>query len=349
MQYSIYTLNPQTCSAPRRIPSSPWATSPTLCSERSTATAAGCARRRMQGRCLAETWKMAVVLENEVSISRPGTQRSQRRFSSLRGVSHHWGRSDSPDGSSRSRWALSLVVMEIWRAERMQGARTIHALRAQVVHIFFTNRCDHLIHEFHHFPIFYIFPRLSLSLSFSLSLFLSFFLPSFFRSFFIFSLFMKNTPIYWVPFGNLTWQCNNPPVRFNSTNFYHLQIYTYHIYNLTISIYHYINISLYHYINISVIISFILSIYLLYLSIYLIPKKIGTSHLIPGQASRAISHVLELWSHRQPGPPGPPGPAAAVVEFDDAGGASRSLGHGQLVRWFTYEKHMSHYHPLSHL
>ena len=76
----------------------------------------------------------------------------------------------------------------------MQGARTIHALRAQVVHIFFTNRCDHLIHEFHHFPIFYIFPRLSLSLflSFSLSLFLS----SFFRSFFIFSLFMKNTPIY---------------------------------------------------------------------------------------------------------------------------------------------------------
>ena len=252
MQYSIYTLNPQTCSAPRRIPSSPWATSPTLCSERSTATAAGCARRRMQGRCLAETWKMAVVLENEVSISRPGTQRSQRRFSSLRGVSRHWGRSDSPDGSSRSRWALSLVVMEIWRAERMQGARTIHALRAQVVHIFFTNRCDHLIHEFHHFPIFYIFPRLFLSLSFSLSLsfFLSFFLSSFLLSFvlsLLFSLFMKNTPIYWVPFGNLTWQCNNPPFRFNSTNFYHLQIYTYHIYiyNLTISIYHYIIHSIY--------------------------------------------------------------------------------------------------------
>ena len=269
MQYSIYTLNPQTCSAPRRIPSSPWATSPTLCSERSTATAAGCARRRMQGRCLAETWKMAVVLENEVSISRPGTQRSQRRFSSLRGVSRHWGRSDSPDGSSRSRWALSLVVMEIWRAERMQGARTIHALRAQVVHIFFTNRCDHLIHEFHHFPIFYIFPRLSLSLflSFSLSLFLS----SFFRSFFIFSLFMKNTPIYWVPFGNLTWQCNNPPFRFNSTNFYHLQIYTYHIYIYIISLYQYIITSIYHYIITSIYQSlyhsFYLSIYCIYLSI----------------------------------------------------------------------------------
>ena len=71
--------------------------------------------------------------------------------------------------------------------------------------------------EFHHFLIFYIFPRL-----------------------------MKNTPIYWVPFGNLTWQCINPPFLFISTNFY-----TYHIYiniyiYLTISICHYINISLYH-------------------------------------------------------------------------------------------------------
>ena len=77
------------------------------------------------------------------------------------------------------------------------------------------------------FQYFTYFPGF-LSLSFSLSL--SLFLSSFFRSFFIFSLFMKNTPIYWVPFGNLTWQCNNPPFRFNSTNFYHLQIYTYHIY-----------------------------------------------------------------------------------------------------------------------